>query len=121
MQLCNATLHLAGDRNFAIPKKDVPVAEIVLWRLLHGQDAVVNISPTRMTTTSLREERERLLKAYGSKPDYIKLVDDMFRNVPVQGLTRFKHLGVAEAPEAPPSAATGVTAGDLPDEDGDGE
>lgn len=126
MQLCNATLRLSGDLNFALPKQDVSVAEIVYWRLSHGEDAVVNITPTRKTTTSLRQERDRLLATYGQgKKENVKLIDGMFANVAVQGLTSLKDLGLptddTDAPAAPKGAAKPVGKADIPGDPGAGE
>ena len=115
MQLCNATVLLAGDRNFAMPKCDVSVAEIVLLRLIHGEDAVINITPTRMTTVSLRDTKERLMAAYGDRKSHQKLIHDMFANTAVQGLTKFKDLRVdAGAAPVRATAAAPLSAEDLP-------
>lgn len=122
MQLCNATVHLAGDRNFAIPKRDISVAEVVFLRRIHGQDAVVDIAPTRKTTDSLRVTRDRLLAAYGDRKEHVALIDAMFQNLAVQGLTKLSDLRLDEMPGAAKTGASAaLSAADLPDEPTDAD
>lgn len=123
MQLCDITILLNGDRNFAIQKQDVPVAEIVLLRLLHGEEAVQDIRPTRTDTRTLRSERERLLRVYGAhKADIVNTIDSMFRDTAVQGLTRMRDLALpGDVTEKKPTASKRVSAADIPDGDAEGD
>lgn len=47
MQLSNATVRIAGSVLHTVPKRDLTPAEIVVLRSIHGDDAVVNIRPTK--------------------------------------------------------------------------
>jgi hypothetical protein len=122
MQLCNATVLLAGDRNFALPKRDLSVAEIVLLRALHGEEAVIDITPTRKTTVSLRDTKDRLMATYGERRDYQTLIHNMFANTAVQGLTQLKDLRIPDG-GAPvrATAAVPLQEDDLPPDDDDAE
>jgi hypothetical protein len=128
MQYVNCDLLLAGDRNFQIPQADISVAEAVLLRHIHGEDSVINITPTRKDTKSLPQIREVLLAKYGeANPQRPKLIDAMFANVHMQGLTKLSDLvrgaSDGDAPAGRAGAARPVTAGDLPKsgDEGDGE
>lgn len=125
MDLINCTLHLDGNRNFALPKKEISVAEAVLLRHLHGQDSVVDITMARTTTRSLREEHDRLMAAYGgvdARKEVKAGITAMFQNVHMQGLERIEDLLPAEdrIPRGKKSAAKGVSASDLPGGGGGG-
>lgn len=115
MQLVHCNLLLNQDRNFSIPKTDVSVAEVVLLRLIHGPDSVIDITPSRMTTTSLPEARAALLAAYGdANKDRAKLIDAMFANIHMQGLTKLSHIVAgAAAAEGKKGAAKGISSADL--------
>lgn len=119
MQLVRATLFINGDRNFAVPKTDISVAEGVLLKALHGQDSLVEISPTRKTTTSLRQERDALMAHYGDTKEKAALIDNLFQNVHLQGLETLEDLLPPEPKERTrKSAAKGVAGTDLDPGDG---
>jgi hypothetical protein len=67
MQIVNCDVHLGGDRNHVVPKTGVTVAEIEILRVLHGEDSVVNINPTKQDTRKHAEELDRLRKTYKRK------------------------------------------------------
>lgn len=124
MQYVNCDLLLNGDRNFQIPQMDIPVAEVVLLRHIHGEDSVINIIGTRKDTKSLPQIREVLLAKYGdANPQRPKLIDAMFTNIHMQGLAKLSDI-VRGASDGEPSgprrgAAKTVAAGDIPDEPSD--
>ena len=65
MQECNITLRLNGSLQHTIAKEHVTPAEIQVLRALHGQDAVVDVIPTKMTKRGHRQEFDRLSELYG--------------------------------------------------------
>lgn len=118
MQLVNATVLLNGDRNFALPKENLSVAEVVVLRRLHGEDAVLDIQPTRKTTISLRDYREQMMTRYGDTKAKAAIVADVFQNVHLQGLTEMSDIVAPETDgRSKKSAAKGVKAGDLDSKD----
>ena len=113
IQHCSCVVHLNGDRNFAIPKEDVTIAEIVLLRMIHGDDAVVDIDPTFMDKAgTLRAERDRLASAYGHREAIAGLVQKIFSEVQVQGLSTMEDIGMDDTPLPPPRVAKQIR--DLP-------
>lgn len=82
MQRCNVTVRLAGDVGNTVPKTNVTVAEIVVLRSVHGDDAVVDIKPTHNCKTPHREERDRLCIIYG-RPRVDKIFPGVFAKLPV--------------------------------------
>lgn len=70
MQICSCKVRLAGSLNMQIPKARVSVAEIAVLQAVHGQDAVTDIKPLRMTKESHAAEVDRLKLFYG--PEIIK-------------------------------------------------
>ena len=65
MQECNITLRLNGSLQHTVLKERVTPAEIQVLRSLHGQDAVVDVTPTKMSKRGHREEFDRLSELYG--------------------------------------------------------
>lgn len=47
MQYVDANVHLSGDRNHVVQKRDITVVEVAILRALHGEDAVKDIQPRR--------------------------------------------------------------------------
>lgn len=119
MQYVNCDLLLSGDRNFQIPQKDISVAEAVLLRAIHGPDSIINIEGTRKDTKSLAQIRDVLMAKYGdANPQRPKLIDAMFANVHMQGLTKLSDLlPGSQDDEAGPrrGAARTVAGSDLQD------
>jgi hypothetical protein len=64
MQVVTCEIHLAGDRNHVVVKTGVTVAEIEILRVIHGNDAVLNIQPTKQDTRKHAEELDRLRRVY---------------------------------------------------------
>lgn len=65
MQLCNLTVRLGGSQLNTVPKLNATPAEILILRALHGDDAVVDIRPTKVDK-KIRQEEEwaRLSRDY---------------------------------------------------------
>jgi len=68
MKLYKCKVRLHANPNDEVRKKDVTAAEIKLLRLLHGEDAVIEISVSGEADRGEMEERDRLAQAYGEKP-----------------------------------------------------
>lgn len=64
MQHCSCFVCLDGDRGASVYKPDVTVAEIVLLRAIHGEDAVTNIKPTNTGKEKPADELARLRSIY---------------------------------------------------------
>lgn len=82
MQICSATIRLAGSLNNTVRKGDLTPAEIVVLQALHGQDAVIELLHERDERRSHTFEFERLSALYspntnlatpdGERPDIIQ-------------------------------------------------
>lgn len=68
MQIATCWVALGGDTGNTVPKFDVTPAEIAVLQLIHGSDAVFDISPGPDVNRSNRDERSRLQAFYG-KPE----------------------------------------------------
>lgn len=68
MQTATCWVALGGDTGNTVPKFDVTPAEIAVLQLIHGSDAVFDISPGPDVNRSNRDERSRLQAFYG-KPE----------------------------------------------------
>jgi hypothetical protein len=97
MQFCNVTLKLNSDNNFQLAKDGVTVAEIVVLRALHGEEAVVDIQPTRVLKGySGVSEKQRLLTIYGADKDAnAKLVESLFPGAVPRMPTSLQDIGLA--------------------------
>lgn len=51
MQLCNVTVRNGGSLLHTVPRLNVTPAEILILQRIHGEDAVVDIRPTRVDKT----------------------------------------------------------------------
>lgn len=69
MQTANILLSLGGDDGNVVPKYGVTVAEIAVLRQIHGDEAVKDVEPTGEIKRSSRNERQRLVEAYGRRID----------------------------------------------------
>lgn len=58
-----------------VPRTNVPRAEIVLLRAIHGKDAVIDIKETGITHTKDEAIYQQLADMY---PKYVKLVESLF-------------------------------------------
>jgi hypothetical protein len=68
-----------------VPKDDVTAAEIMMFRALHGNDAIVNIVETGEKTSTDAAERERVKSKFinpmRDAPPRLKAKTEMFRNM----------------------------------------
>lgn len=65
MQECDVVLRLGGSLLHTVPKAGVTPGEIQVLRAIHGQDAVVDVVPTRFNKRKQEAEFERLNALYG--------------------------------------------------------
>jgi hypothetical protein len=115
MDICSATVRLAGDLNFTVPKANLTIAEIVVLRRIHGDDAVVDIVKTGEAKRSLGRERGRLGTIYGLTQARLEMLDQVFSNSAVQPLLSVDDL--ARAPEPELADIQAGAAGEDEDED----
>lgn len=85
MQTANIMLAIGGDRGNTVPKYAISVAEIVLLRAIHGEDAVFDVEPLEAPATddgvavSNRGELNRLRRTYDAKDaDGNRIVDQVY-------------------------------------------
>lgn len=64
MRLYDCKVMLSGSRDNEVRKEGVTAAEIMILRVLHGPDAVVDIQPKEMDKRPHGEERRRLFEVY---------------------------------------------------------
>lgn len=96
MQHVKCSVYLGGDYNHKVFLPDVTVAEVVVLRAIHGDDAVVEIQPTRMLRGDSHEaERERLRRTYNRRD---KVVDRVFPGAKADLPVNLKDIGVSAKP-----------------------
>lgn len=99
MQMCNCFLRLGGDLGNVVHMKDASVAEIYLLRVLHGEDSVTRIKPTRQEKRSARDEMDRLRRKYRrsiQSPEGPKhIVDQVFPGSNPNMPTTLEDIGVS--------------------------
>jgi hypothetical protein len=81
MQTADCLVKLGGDAGNTVPKFALTVSEIAVLQLVHGSDAVVDVRPRGTIERSHREERQRLVQAYGREQDGVwraPAVDQLF-------------------------------------------
>lgn len=64
MKLYSAVIHLAGEMKNQVRKNELTAAEIVLLRVIHGNDAVHEIEHVANVNRSDARERQRLAGIY---------------------------------------------------------
>lgn len=64
MQICSATIRLAGSVQNTVFRSDITPAEILVLQAIHGQDAVVDIVPIEKVDRAAAKEWDRLTQAY---------------------------------------------------------
>lgn len=65
MKTFDCKVRLSGSLYNEVPKFDVTAPEIYILRVMHGDDAVVEVVETGKNKVSQSEERERLMDIYG--------------------------------------------------------
>lgn len=66
MILYDCKVRLAGNVNNEVFKSEVTAAEVMLLRVVHGDDAILNIVQTGKANRSHADERARLMRLYAS-------------------------------------------------------
>lgn len=69
MQIVNCVVALAGDQRNTIPKYGVPVSELALLRLIHGEEAVTEIEVIGEERRAHGPELERLREIYAARDE----------------------------------------------------
>jgi hypothetical protein len=112
MQIANILLSLGGDNRNQVPKYDVTPAEVAVLRVIHGEDAVIDIEPLGEIKRTNREERQRLAQIYSQvQPDGTRrspAVDSLFPGVAARVYESFDEMD--DLPEEFFKAATRVSA-----------
>lgn len=82
MQLSNAVVRLDGSQLNTVYKKDVTPAEILVLKRLHGDDAVVDIRPTRVDRNRRHQsEFERLQHKYDRASTFVSTPGEEHKSV----------------------------------------
>jgi hypothetical protein len=101
MELANVMLALGGDAAHVISKYAVSPAEVAVLQMIHGNDAVTEISVYGRVDRSSRTERERLLQAYGKSDDggpiRAPAVDALFPGVAARVFEKFVELDLDDS------------------------
>lgn len=63
-QTANILVALGGDHGSTVPKYSVTAPEIAVLRLIHGEDAVLDVEPLGVIESTHRAERARLCQTY---------------------------------------------------------
>ncbi|MBD9674952.1 hypothetical protein IB275_30525 [Pseudomonas sp. PDM21] len=66
MQHVSCFVRLSGDLNNVVFKADATVAEVILLRVIHGEDSVTGIKPTVVGKEKAPQEYDRLKALYGA-------------------------------------------------------
>lgn len=64
MQICSATIRLAGSVQNTVFRDDITPAEILVLQAIHGNDAVIDILPIEKVERSQNVEWDRLTSRY---------------------------------------------------------
>lgn len=64
MQICSATIRLAGSVQNTVFRSDITPAEILVLQAIHGGDAVIDILPIEKVERSQNAEWDRLTSRY---------------------------------------------------------
>ncbi len=72
MQIVNCTVAIDGEAGMTVAKSNITVAELLVLRALHGDDAVRNVEVTDDIRVSAAEERERLNLIYTAPPGIVR-------------------------------------------------
>lgn len=64
MQLSDCEVQLSGDMRNTVLLTGVTPAEIVVLRIIHGADAVINVFPRRQNNRPHAEEKQNLIEKY---------------------------------------------------------
>jgi hypothetical protein len=99
MEIANILLSLGGDNGNQVPKYGVSPSEVAILRFIHGDDAVAEIEITGDQEISHRNERSRLLEAYGKRVDdrvSCEAVEMLFPGIAAPMFDTFDQLEIPE-------------------------
>lgn len=111
MQICSATIRLAGSVQNTVFRNDITPAEILVLQAIHGGDAVIDILPIEKIERSQNAEWDRLTSRYDRSggPDTpdgkedVSIVSRLFPGAVKRLPVTLSEIGL-EANEAPESA-----------------
>lgn len=69
METANIVLAIGGDKGHQVPKYGVTASEIAVLRSIHGDESVTDVEVVGEVPRTGREERTRLMEAYGHAED----------------------------------------------------
>lgn len=92
MQVCSCLVRHDGELNQVTFKPEVTVAEIVMLRSIHGEDAITDILPVRMDRRTHEEELDRLNRIY-TEPAVKRIWSGFRPRLPVS----LKDIGISRA------------------------
>ena len=140
MQTANIMLAIGGDRGNTVPKYAISVAEIMLLRAIHGEDAVFDVEPLDTPAmdegmaVSNRAELNRLRRIYDAKDaDGNRVVDQVYPGAAARVFETLDEIDLPEdyfkatertapikvAPAAKPRAKAKAVAEPAPDQEPD--
>ena len=140
MQTANIMLAIGGDRGNTVPKYAISVAEIMLLRAVHGEDAVFDVEPLDTPAmdegmaVSNRAELNRLRRIYDAKDaDGNRVVDQVYPGAAARVFETLDEIDLPEdyfkatertapikvAPAAKPRAKAKAVAEPAPDQEPD--
>lgn len=103
MQTANIMLAIGGDRGNTVPKYAVSVAEIMLLRAIHGDDAVFDVEPLEALAmdeglpVTNRGELNRLRRVYDAKDaDGNRVVDQLYPGAAARVFETLDEIGLPE-------------------------
>lgn len=116
MQRVDCSVRIGGDRNHTTKKRGITVAEVEVLRFLHGENAVENIKPIRMTKDQAKDVIDEMKRKYRVKfpgpnsSGAVNVVDVVYPGPRPNLPTNLKDIGV----EHPQAAAGHTPAGSKP-------
>jgi hypothetical protein len=72
MQIVNCTVAIDGEAGMTVAKSNVTLAELLVLRAIHGDDAVRNVEVVDDIKVPAGEERERLNLLYVAPPGIVR-------------------------------------------------
>lgn len=112
MQTYSCKVRLAGSLTNEVRKSGLPAAEIVVLRLIHGADAVLEIRQDGDVKMTQEELRERIKRDYTTgSPEVAKLLNQVFPGfmiAPVELPTKLSSVELAEEEVKRPKVANRV-------------
>ena len=99
MELANCMLALGGDTGNTVPEYNVTPSEVMVLRLIHGEESVSEIDIVATTDRSHAAERDRLSRFYGRStdggPPRAEAVDALFPGAAARLFETFAEIGAS--------------------------